>query len=342
MESFAFWYHSTNRGSNTQTETISAVLNFNLWVQCGWTCGSLLDIGFKIKNLHIADELYFFLPLTISAEQKASCIEDLGCKFMQTELVDAVFNESYSTTIAANSKTINVQNINDPDDTFKIYQLDISHDIELDQFADGTILKIKTENIIKTKDTIPNDSAYYLRFRIRNQEFPFLIHKYSSPAKALQSIFNTTYMIDFRYHNVRSLDKTLIEKFSEKGNSPVNVTSLHFLLMTKAYVDVTNSDFKSVRKIEQDVWKNYVDGQDTNDLVAYHYAHKAKNASNGEGKAIGHENTYIPSSEFFAKFRVEKSVVKLYIVISLLIGVSGSIVYSILFEVVRWAIENLF
>lgn len=336
LESFAFWYHTNNDDPSKWNTCISAVLNFNLWVQCGWKCDPLLDIGFKIKNLQLVDELYFFLPLSISEENKASCLEDLGCKFMQTELVDAVFNESYATTIAANSKTINVENISNTDDKFKIYQLDISHDIELDSFADGTILKIKTDNIIKAKTTIPddstdlNDSTYYLRFRIKNQQLPFLIHKYSSPAKALQSMFNTTYMIDFRYHNVRSLDKTLIEKFSEKGNFPINVTSLHFLLMTKAYVDVTNSDFKSVRKIEQDVWKNYVDGKDTNDLVAYHFAHKAKTTSTTESQTCKHDGSYISSSEFFAKFRVEKSVILLYIVITILIGMLGSILGSIL------------
>ena len=261
---------------------------------------------------------------------------------MQTELVDAVFNESYATTIAANSKTIDVKNISNPNDKFKIYQLDISHDIELEQFADGTILKIKTDNIIKAKTTAPNDSIYYLRFRIKNQELPFLIHNYSSPAKALQSMFNTTYMIDFRYHNVRSLDKTLIEKFSESGNSPINVTSLHFLLMTKAYVDVTNSDFKSVRKIEQDVWKNYVDGQDTNDLVAYHYAHKAQRTLNREGPIPENKSDYISSSEFFAKFRVEKSVIKLYVIITISIGIIGSIVGSVFFEAFKWIIKNSF
>ena len=349
VESFAFWYHTRNEDSQASnedspapTKDISAVLNFNLWVQCGWKCSPLLDIGFKIKNLQVADELYFFLPLPISEEQKTAYLEDLGCKFMQTELVDAVFNESYATTIAANSKTIDVENISDPSDKFKIYQLDISHDIELDQFADGTILKIKTDKIIKAKTTVSNDSTYYLRFRIKNKELPFLIHNYSSPAKALQSMFNTTYMIDFRYHNVRSLDKTLIEKFSEKGNSPINVTSLHFLLMTKAYVDVSNSDFKSVRKIEQDVWKSYVDGQDTNDLVAYHYAHKAKSTSSKEEPITEHESAYISSSEFFAKFRVEKSVIKLYVVVTISIGIIGSIVGSVLFEACKWIIKNLF
>lgn len=137
-------------------------------------------------------------------------------------------------------------------------------------------------------------------------------------------MFNTTYMIDFRYHNIRSLDKTLIERFSKNGNHIVPVDSLHFLLMTKAYVDVGSGDFKSVRKIENNVWKNYVDKDDPKDLVAYHYVHKPKK-----------EDKFISSSEFFAKFRVENSLLWQYVLFTILLGASGSLIGSIAFEVLK-------
>lgn len=329
MESFAFWYRcKQNKNAPEKKNVVSAVMNFNLWSQCGWDGAPLLDIGFKVDSLDMAEELYFFLPFSTPPGEKTKYIEDLGCKFQQTELVDAIFNESYATTIAANTKSIDVKSI-DGKESFKIYQLDIAHDIELEPFSDGTILKIKTSNIISGRrtdsETFP---TYYLRFRIKNHPLSFLIHQYSSPVSALQSIFHTTYMVDFRYHNIRSLDKTLIEKFSEEGNHRVNVSELHFLLMTKAYVDVTDATFKSIRTIERNVWKNYVDNRDTTDLVAYHYAHKPK--ERGEN---------IPSSELFAKFRVEKSVVKCYVFLTILIGAVGSIVGSIVYEVLKCLIS---
>lgn len=322
MDSFAFWYHSKDQNPN-----VSAVMNFNLWSECGWSGEPMLDIGFRITNLKQAETLYFFLPLLISESEKTNCIEDLGCKFKKTELVDAVFNESYATTIASNTKVIEVQRTDDPD-AFKIYQLDIEHDIGLEHFADGTIVSIATKTIIPNPGDDESNADYYFRFRIKNKPLPFLIHKYASSSKVVQSMFNTTYMIDFRYHNIRSLDKTLIERFSKNGNHIVAVSSLHFLLMTKAYVEVGSGDFNSVRKIEKDVWKNYVDQDDTEDLVAYHYSHKPN------------EKDIVPSSELFAKFRVENSLVLQYIFFTILLGASGSFIGSIVFEMLKpWLIS---
>lgn len=282
MESFAFWYKkdkenesSTLSGSESK-EMLSAVMNFNLWSECGWGEDPYLDIGFKIKHLEEAEELYFFVPMKLRLDQ----IKDLGCKFNKTELVDAVFNERYETTIAANTKTIYVKSCNDEKDEFYIYQLDVMHDIHLEEFAEGTILTLQAKNIISGPKVNQenNITTYYFRFRIKDDKLTFLIHHYATPHQALQNLFRETYMIDFRYHNVRSLDKTLVEKFYEQDKKIIPITAIHFLLITKAYVDVSSNEFKSgARTIEKDVWADYVDkvnSVDTTDLVAYHYAKK--------------------------------------------------------------------
>ena len=325
MESFAFWYKEKESAGVTR---VTAVMNFNLWCQCNWNCNPYLDIGFKIKNLQHAKTLYFFIPFAIKDEEKTHFLEDLGCKFTQTELVDAVFNESYATTIAANKKTIEVNSINsssgEKKDHFYIYQLDIAHDLRLESFADGTIIVIETENITRSNEG--ENAVYYLRFRIKNHSLDFLIHQYTSRHSALQSLFNTTHMIDFRFHNVRSLHKTLIERFNKEDTKVVAVTALHFLLMTKAYIDVdiNNSGFKGIRKIEKDVWKNYVDEKDTIDLLAYHIAQKPK-----EGEE------FVASSELFAKFRVERSILGWYLLITIGLGALGSIVASIFYDWIK-------
>lgn len=329
MESFAFWYKEKT-GSDKQR--VTAVMNFNLWCQCGWTGKPYLDIGFKIQNLQCAETLYFFIPFVIEEKEKTNFIEDLGCKFTQTELVDAVFNESYATTIAANKKTIEVKTANtglskDEQEQFYIYQLDIEHDLKLEAFADGSIISIETDNIT---NSVPEDSAvYYLRFRIRNHPLEFLIHEYVAPSRVLQSLFNTTYMIDFRFHNVRSLHKTLIERFNKKDAKVVAVNSLHFLLMTKAYIDVdiNNSGFKGIRKIEKGVWKNYVNSNDTEDLLAYHIAQKPKDKTSDK-----ESERYLTSSELFAKFRVERSVITTYVFFTIFLGAVGSLFASKILE----------
>lgn len=327
LESFAFWYKK-NKGK--LDKELSAVMNFNLWSECGWKKDHsrenekpYLDIGFKVKNLDLAEQLYFFVPMKIQLNQ----IEDLGCKFNKTELVDAVFNERYETTIAANTKTIYVQSSNEPDDKFYIYQLDKTHDIQLEGFADGTILSIQTQNILNGPKAQKQNNeepitTYYFRFRIKDDDLSFLIHSYSTPHSALQNLFRETYMIDFRYHNVRSLDKTLVEKFHEQSNAIVNVTAVHFLLITKAYVDVSSNEFSGgARTIENDIWVDYVDksdSKDTTDLVAYHYV-KKKNKQTQDDK-----DKFVESSELFSKFSVERSVIGKYIVFTVLVGAIGS------------------
>ncbi|RKJ41213.1 hypothetical protein D7X94_05305 [Acutalibacter sp. 1XD8-33] len=331
MESFAFWYKERENESGVsvsdESGELAAHVHFNLWCECGWkkekehlqgTDYPYLDIGFRVKRLSKAQALFFFLPFSITEAKKMQCIEDLGRKFLENALLaDALFNDSHHVTISANKKEIDVR-CTSKDDHFKIYQLDIVNDISLEAFGEGTILEIKTGRILSNMDESEQESDYYFRFRIKNQPLDFLIHRYKPPTGVIQGLFNTTYMIDFRYHNIRGLHNTLVERFHEKLNHPVPVQQLHFFLMTKAYVDVSNTNFK-VRKIEQDVWKDYVDGLDTEDLVAYHYADKPKTESNSK---------YIDSSELFAKFRVEQQVIWRYVLITLGLGAVGSLLGS--------------
>ena len=348
MESFAFWYKLNIPNNSTAApvaskseDTVVATMNFNLWTQCGWNTNPFFDIGFKIENLKYAEELYFFLPFRIENKDKTKYIEDLGCKFSQTELVDAVFNESFATTIAANKKTIAVKSADtslssEKVEEFYIYQLDIEHDIELESFADGTIIKIATDNILNSVSCgEAKDPKFYLRFRIKEHPLDFLIHQYVAPHRVFQSLFNTTYMIDFRFHNVRSLHKTLLERFNKSNTKVVSIKALHFLLMTKAYIDVTinHAGFKGIRKIEKGVWSNYVSNNDTEDLLAYHIAEKAPKKSGTDTPNDVPE--YIKSSDLFAKFRAEKSVMAIYIPVTIALGALGSILSSVLLRLLN-------
>lgn len=336
VNSFAFWYEKNTanqegdkEGENT-SRTLSTVMNFNLWDGCQWEEGEerFLDIGFKVDNLDLAKTLYFFVPINIDIDKKEQVLIDLGEKFNKTELVDAIFNKSYTTTIVANSKIIQVQDGNE--EKFNIYQLDIEHDVELEPFADGTIIKIPTQNIVNSHRTLMSTGvgidteSYYLRFRIKNVALDFLIQEYKPLVKGLQSAFSATHMIDFRYHNIRSLHKSLIERFSEGENEIVKVTAVHFLFMTKAYVDVQGGPFKSIRQLEKNVWEDYVDKKNVKDLVAYHYVDKVKSDS------------YLTSSELFMKCKVERSVIPRYIGLTIAFGVLGSVIGSLVFEGLKY------
>ena len=349
MQSFAFWYKEKSSNSNSPKDSpcsLTAVLNFNLWYECGWkpkrkNAQPILDIGFKIYNLSQAEELSFFLPFSISEAEKKNAISDLGCKFHSTELVDALFNESYRTTISTNSKVITVKQNLDPDskdataepETFKIYQLDIEHDITLEPFASGTIIKIPTENITTSHEkssTATDSDTYYLRFRIHHSSLQTMIHQYEPWTRRILGAVDATNMIDFRYNNVRSLDRTLIEQFYRTGNKRIQVKSLHFLLMTKAYIDVESQTISSVRKLETNVWSDYIcDDKKRNleDIVAYHHSFKPKqNKQNGEKQ---NEN-FLTSAEIFLKIRKTKTKIVYYVIVAVLISIFSSFLSSFL------------
>lgn len=343
--SFAFWYENASKGqagegqelefpqmSNgerkyEQEKQLSAVINFNLWFQCGWeTKDPYLDVGFKVKNLSLAKTLFFYFPFAIP-EPHDKYIADLGEKFIKTELIDAVFNENYSAELAASSKTIKVKSIDTSKrpDAFQIYEIDIAHDIELEPFVSsngykGTIMKIPVVHIVSkdvAKTVESRCDTYYFRFRIKNLPLDFLIHGYTPRHAALQSIFNTTHMIDFRYHNVRSLDKSLVERFYEPDHHVVFAEEIHFLLITKAYVDVSGEQFKNTRKIEQQVWGEYVDGNNTEDLVAYNHVDRGTDGS----------------GEMFARLRMERSDILWYILAIAIMNVICSFVATWLWQI---------
>ncbi len=312
MQSFAFWYKKND--SSSSDDKVSAVLNFNLWSECGWKNNiTYLDIGFRLSEnvLQRIDELYFFIPFKFNAEN----LLDLGGLLKDRKLLSAVFNENYKIKDGGNKDFI-VEKAENDESVFRVYNLDIKHDLSVKSYEDGSKIILP----IKKNSTLCNSKdSFYFRFRIKIDNCPELIHKYETKSRALQSLFNTIYSIDFRYNNVRSLDDTLLEEINNKENGKISVKSVHFLLITNTFVNLLSSDYKSARKLEKYVWKNYVEGNATDDLIAYHYKESAEKTQQNDVKE------FIDSAEFFIKYSKEKSVVVLYITFTLIVGLTGSL-----------------
>lgn len=312
MQSFAFWYKKND--SSSSDDKVSAVLNFNLWSECGWKNNiTYLDIGFKLSenSLQKIDELCFFVPFKTDIEK----LLDLGEQLKERKLLSTVFNENYKIKDGGNKDFI-VEKAENDESVFRVYNLDIKHDLSVKSYEDGSKIILP----IKKNSTLCNSKdSFYFRFRIKIDNCPELIHKYETKSKALQSLFNTIYSIDFRYNNVRSLDDTLLEEINNSENGKINVKSVHFLLITNTFVNLLSSDYKSARKLEKDVWKSYIEGNATDDLIAYHYKESAEKTQQNDGK------DFIDSSEFFIKYSKEKSVITLYIIFTLIVGLTGSL-----------------
>ena len=327
MQSFAFWYEAEKT-----IDDISAKLNFNLWTECGWKKNqSFLDIGFLLSSWKDVKKLNFFVPFKVDEKN----VENLGDCFKSPELASAIFNENLQPSPEGDKKEFLVTN-KDTNDQFLIYCLDIDKDLHFMPFMDsasgtkkdnseGTviILDLSQKDIDKTKNI-------YFRFRIKNVNFDNLLRKYSSDKHGLQSVFNTTYTVDFRFFNKRSMNKTLLEKINNQHVMPVE--SLHFLVITKTHVNLITSDCKG-RKLEENIWDDYVkDSQTDNkttDLIAYHFKEKFRSIKKESEKPVVSWDNKNGSCEFFIKYEVEKSIWPLYLALTIGFGIIGSFLSTI-------------
>lgn len=327
MQSFAFWYKGLD--SNTKVE---AKLNFNLWANCEFQTDNeiYLDIGILTKNTTNIKQLFFFVPFAITS----SNIEDLGCK-LKDKLPSALFNENLSAKSAQN-KLIPLENDKDSSRNFFAYtikdEIKINEGFDKTVYDNGTILSInlydeKTQKSLFSYLTTGKDNIYF-RFRIKGVDFKEILCSFEPKTKSFQNYFNSTYTIDFRFNNKRSMGDNLLQQISLYDK--YEIESVHFLLITKTSVNLLTTENCSPRKLEKDIWDDYIDSENTDNLIAYHYK---KSFKDKEANKIIYNND---SVDFFIKYNVEKSVFWKYFWITILIGSVGSILGNILWNLPKW------
>lgn len=350
MGSMAFWYERANNAGASDSE-LSAVMNFNLWTQCGAKksksqvdginkATSFLDVGFLISNIQRSKKLYFFIPYKITEPA------DLSLNIKDSTTIGAIFNETYSVTdIGDNSEFWPVTNTNGK--AFVIYSWKNRQPSPVSFDKDVGILEINTvelQNNIRNfaDDRVEAEDDFYFRFRINIPDSPKqhnLVRRYKPKDSFLQSSFATTFIVDFRFNDPRSLPEKITKKIKESGNAFVPVKKLHFLLMTKASVDVeTSANNIILRELEEEIWDKYVDNRfEIKDIVAYHSPNKAEV---DQGKSI----KPIQQWEFFAKLKVNnssKKVIMVYLGSLILITVLLNLASSVLYDLISDLIESL-
>lgn len=259
MDSFALAYIPTKKDKDYD---FSIKVNINLWTQCGWKNDEpVLDIGFFISKLSAAQTIRLYVPFVVDT----SNLEDLcECLSKDASLLGAVFNEPYtSADIPNQNKKARVFEGDDSKVKFILYKLDFSsqNDVQLDSYRNGetqgTFLDFDAKNILGSiKEGDCQD--YYLRFRIQSPELRKCVREYEAPNRYFETLVNSTYMVDMRFNNTRSMNRSLVQTLTTQNNcalAPIN--GLHFLLMTKVDVDVSN-DFNSSRVLEKKTWDEYV------------------------------------------------------------------------------------
>ena len=321
MSSFAIF---TDKDNNK----FSIDVHFNLWNQS--YNDNYLDIGIMTYDLIKNQKLYIWLPFKINSEQ----INDLKDSLEDIDIINAIFNENYILQREGKSKWINLYQRQKLQ--FRVYLLDIIKDIKIvDQEALGFN---KNENISVLEIDVNfeeiDDIPKYLRFRVRLPEYTNIIHEYNRPHHFIRGAFSKNYIIDFRYNDKRSFSASENEIIDTKYYL-TKTKKLHFLLMTKVYVDVECSVNVRKRRLESNLWKKYVLNGDTVDIIAYHATKNIKEDNNSED---------IGSWEFFAKQTVETKnwfLLLSFIILTIIFGAIGSIIGNNI-ERIFLKLENLY
>jgi hypothetical protein len=315
MRSFAFW---CKKKGNTAEKTIDADVHFNLWTEYDEKESTpFLDVGIKISNLEAISKMFFYVPFIM----KKNDIEDLGSVLSKNkEVLNAVFNETF--TIKDDKKTKQVTVLEDDVTKFIIYSLDVVSNIKLDQNFDGTIIELSTDNI-----AISSGVKYYFRFRIKSEELKDLIKERQPQNVLLQSAVSSNCFIDFRFNDIRSINKSLVEHI-ESADIKVLIKKVHFLLLTRADIDLASNTAMNERQLETHIWKDYLLGYEPTDtIVANHWRIGTKDS--------GEEQDEVNGCVIYIKFKVYRcnsKTIRAYIVVLFLLTLFFNIISSLVFE----------
>ncbi len=118
----------------------------------------------------------------------------------------------------------------------------------------------------------------YIRFRISSKKLFELAQEIKNKDFLFESAISLNKFIDFRFNDIRTLDTTLLQEMNKK-NAEMEFEKIHFLLMTKADVDIINSN-SAERLLEDNVWYKYMGFNPKTFIVANHWRFEGKKEFN--------------------------------------------------------------
>lgn len=299
MESFALWCEPRD---DSELSSIRVLMNFNLWLESEKSSQMQpsLDVGIMLlpgkksaqqeakdsaqQNIgNIVDSIFFYCPFSV--EQKD--FNDLFEK-MNQETIGAIFNDMCECTEASEhtAKRINLSK-GDPCENFLLCKCNY-------EIQDGKTIKIKIdkEDINQALNAfnkgIGNElMPIYYRFRLTGKPISNVITESHSKDQLLTSAFSKEEIVDFRFNDYRTLgDETVKRNINNKDKKcvPIENTSIHFLLMSSANVDVDsgNGAERKRRLLEKTIWEKYAPIKQFDEVVAWHWKSELKEeSSNG-------------------------------------------------------------
>ena len=256
MTSLAIWCEGSQLDASCEC---NYDVHFNLWTNVN---PYTLDIGIKLKYFSKLDSICIYFPFGLNKDN----ISDLGGTITKTkEMLNAVFNESYTKEEAEEPKQISIKE--NQKSLFYVYKLDVENDIDIIKKYEGSILAIK----LKDKKSLQNGTEYYFRIRIDDEKLSELVEKRKNISNIFSALLVENDFIDFRLNDWRSLhNESLIEHVRDNKAKNYGMKKVNFFVMTNGDTEIKSNTKKSERKLETGAWEEYLDKLKKDSVILAH------------------------------------------------------------------------
>jgi hypothetical protein len=308
-------------------------LHINLWRDSGLDA-DFADIGIKLEQANHLQRLMMFFPVQLEKSQ----ILDLSSVMRHQQTLNAVFNDVVD--IVENDERWFDTEVRGTPFT-RVHPFSVKSDMELrpesmETDEVGTVLSFNQSFCQRFHDAC----SHYVRFRIYLT--PATKNLFSSDIVpgdwwALSSSPNTE-LTEFRLNERRTMPQAVNKRF-DKG--PLNIAAIHYFLIRDLRHELLlqHHDFRKIRMLEEHLWRHYLEGRhpvskedmqpyrklQKNRLAIYQWRETATADADGGPK-------YIQNFNAFAKFKINRLNLFIFVVAFGVIGGLGSAVFNLILE----------
>lgn len=235
-------------------------MHINLWVEYSdKRSAPFIDVGLKLTHIADIKKLWFYFPFKL----KTADFFDLGSSFRDRTTVEAVFHNIFSVTSNGNNgELIQLTNLTD-ETSFTTYCLR-SNDFHCvdDNGSTRMSIDLTATNALSRLDS---KSSLYIRFRLNLPADAKLLHRRKSVDFFLRSAFSSSFYIDFRVNDKRTIPPSLSDTLKGDLVCEPLFNQIQFFLMTREDIDLVEHEGVRIRSLEKVIWEKYLNNSNSDE-----------------------------------------------------------------------------
>lgn len=323
--SIAFWCERATADAEVHTE-----FHVNLWHFSDAKRRDFIEIGVMPSDPSALSTIRIFVPFSLRRED----IEDLGPEFASTDLAQGIFNETLSSTRKPSGKSVELKIGSKTYCHVHLFSpvngaIDPS-ELDVADKDGGTLISITSVALASLAKQCSGDpETGYFRLRLlphRHDTRPF-VTSIKPKDRAWASGFEEIEYIDCRLNEARTLPTSIEASADAAPHGIAGISRIVFLAVVPVTSSITSShaEWHKSRLLETQIWKDYVPHGLEDGMVVYHWRKEFKDTAQSS----------LQGFSAFVKIQTRKSsltIILVYILIALTLGVVGSLTASI----VQW------